>query len=148
MAKDKSKKKDKAESNEGVSSVDDNLISDPSSSNGDSWAFNKEALGELVAIKVEKVERDFKTSAGVSDVVRAKTVIVVNEKKPAKSESHDDVLVFGKVLLGALSEFAGKGWVVGRLEKGEAQPGKSAPYILTTADDDEKASAIEAIKAL
>lgn len=166
MAKDKSKaepveetktKKNKAEkaasggkaekASKGKASDLDDELDDPGSGAGDDWRFNQEALGELVVIKGIKIEEDFKTSAGTSDVVRAKTVVVVNEKKPAKSEVHTDVLIFGTVVVNSLREKVGK-TVAARLVKGEASPGKSAPYLLEGADADEKEAALAAIRAV
>lgn len=135
--KDKGEKKSKKDSTPDV--IEDGLL-DPASGGG-GWNA-KEALGDLLLIRPTKLERDFKTSAGISDVIRAE-VVVIDEKKPKKSEAHSDVLLFWTSVVNSLEPAVGKGRVVGRLVMGEASPGKSAPYLLEKATDEEKALAME-----
>lgn len=148
MAKDKSKKKaDKATASTETSSVIDDELSDPAAggSNGDEWKI-ADAAGELLVVKPSKHETGVATAYGEKDAIRA-TVIVVDEKKPAKSEIHTDVLIFGSALISSLKKSLGL-TVVGRLEQGEAKAGQSKPWILTAADADEKDAARAALKAL
>ena len=93
--------------------------------------------GRLLLITPTGYEEEIDTVHGKKDAVRA-NVVVIDEKAPGESERHDDVLIFQGNLIGATKRFVGKGMVVGRLGQGEAKPGKKAPWILTTASDEEK----------
>jgi hypothetical protein len=93
--------------------------------------------GRLLLITPTGYDEDIDTVHGKKDAVRA-NVVVIDEKSPGESERHDDVLIFQGNLIGATKRYVGKGMVVGRLGTGEAKPGKNAPWILTTATDDEK----------
>jgi hypothetical protein len=93
--------------------------------------------GRLLLITPTGYEEGISTDFGEKDAVRA-NIVVIDEKAPGESERHDDVLMFQGRLIGATKKFVGKGMVVGRLEKGEAKKGQSAPWQLATASDDEK----------
>lgn len=93
--------------------------------------------GRLLLITPTSYDEGIATVHGEKDAVKA-NIVVIDEKSPAASERHDDVLLFQGNLIGATKRFVGKGMVVGRLGKGEAKPGKNAPWILDVATDDEK----------
>lgn len=85
--------------------------------------------GALLHVTVHSVKRDVQTSMGASDAVACDVAVLDGEHK---GKTFDDVLIFPKVLVGQLSPAAGTDdpVVVGRLGKGEAKPGKSAPWLL------------------
>jgi hypothetical protein len=93
--------------------------------------------GRLLLITPTAHEQDVETSFGAKDAVRA-NLVVIDEKNPTGSEKHDNVLLFQSVLIGQTKPFVGKGMVLGRLGKGEAKKGQSAPWRLEDADDSEK----------
>jgi hypothetical protein len=141
---DTTTKKAKDKTKSAPSNDFDDEMGDPAEG-GDNWKVAT-ALGELLVIRPLSVEKDIETEYGKTDAIRA-DVIVVNEKKPAKSETHEGVLIFQGMLQAALRDKVGKGLVVGRLVQGEKKPGKSAPYLLEKADDDEKDTCREALRA-
>lgn len=93
--------------------------------------------GKLLLITPTGYEEGISTDFGEKDAVRA-NVVVIDEKSPAESERHDDVLIFQGRLIGATKRFVGKGMVIGRLGQGEAKKGQNPPWELATASDDEK----------
>lgn len=139
MAKDKSKKKDSP-----IEATFDAFV-DPAEG-GDNWKI-ADALGELLLITPTGLEEDIETVHGSADAIKA-DVVVINEKKPSKSEEHSGVLIFQAFLKSSLKPSIGKGRVVARLGKGEAQKGKSAPYILEAADAEDKSLAMDYLKSL
>lgn len=142
---EKSSKKEKGSKSEASDSTIDDELDDPGEGGG--WKI-AEALGELLLIKPREVKTGIKSDYaedGKTDAILA-DVYIINEKKPAKSEPHEGTLIFQGFLQGALRDKIGK-WVVGRLVKGEATKGKSAPYLLEAADADEKAKASEYLRS-
>lgn len=93
--------------------------------------------GDLLLITPTGYEEGISTSYGEKDAVRA-NVVVIDEADPAKSEEHRDVLMFQGRLIGQTKPFVGKGIVLGRLGKGEAKKGQSAPWMLLDPTDDDK----------
>lgn len=97
--------------------------------------------GKLLLIEPVEFVAEIATSFGPTTAVRANVHVITG---PAVGTLHEDVLVFPKVLQNQLRQHIGAGApVVGRLGKGDARPGKSAPHKLieATADDLEKAKA-------
>lgn len=138
MAKDKGKKAGKAAA-EGKAlkgAVSDDFAKPSEAPSGEGWNFTEEAEGRLVLLtplREDKVD----TSFGEKPIIVA-DVVVIDEKKPAKSEVHDDVYVFGGYLRGALRGFIGERRVLGRLVKGEPKKkGENAPWLLEDATDAE-----------
>lgn len=103
MAKDKGKK------DKGKSSADEFAKPSEAPAGGDGWKFEAdENIGSLFLITPLREE----THPSAFNEGELKTVIVcdiveLNEKKPAKSELHDDAWVFG-------------GWTKGSLQIGRA----------------------------
>jgi hypothetical protein len=93
--------------------------------------------GRLLLVTPTNYEEGIETQYGAKDAVRA-SVVVIDEEDPAKSEKHDDVLMFQGRLIGQTKPFVGKGLVLGRLGKGEAKKGQSAPWMLEDPTDDDK----------
>jgi hypothetical protein len=108
------------------------------------------ANGSLLYITVKEVRRDLPTSMGTANAVLCDVAVLDGEHKGSTFE-FDDVLLFPKVLFGQLSPAAGSDdpVVVGRLGKGQAKPGKSAPWVLDppNAKDLEIAAKYEAFAA-
>jgi hypothetical protein len=98
-----------------------------------------DVVGELLLIKPLALEEDIVTANGTSDAIRA-DIVVLDRKKPAKSELIEGGLIFQKVLQGQLRQSLNKGSrVVGTLVKDEAskKAGQSAPYRLTEPSDED-----------
>lgn len=99
----------------------------------------KDVIGELLLITPTALEEDVVTANGTSDAIRA-DIVVLDRKKPAKSEVIEGGLVFQKVLQGQLRDSLAKGTrVVGTLIQDEAskKAGQSAPYRLTAPSDED-----------
>lgn len=153
MAKDKGKKskgekapevKAKKSKKDAAPEVDDELDDlDPKGpSDGAKIA---DMVGEHLLVTPTAIRRDMKTSQGVSDAIVA-DIVVLDLKKPKKSEEHKDALIFQSVLVGTLREKVGVGRVAAKLIKGEARNGNSAPYLFEKSDE-AKAAAREWIAA-
>lgn len=117
MAKDKSKKKDSA--------VSDEEFGAPSKAPSGGDGFNltaDENRGKLLLITPLReidVEDKFSKEPGATKKVIVADVVVLNEKKPAKSEEHEEVYVFSGYLKGALRGYIGERRVLGRLRNTE-----------------------------
>ena len=74
------------------------------------------------------------TSFGETDAIR----LVVHDI--SQKESHEDVLWFSAALVGSLKRDIGKS-LLGKIGKGEAKAGQSAPWILIDLTSNEKAVA-------
>lgn len=144
MAKDKSKstekgKASKAETKKGGASKKgggDDFGKPSEAPAGEGWNLTEEAEGELLLVTPLR-EDEVNTSWGDKKIIVAE-VVVLNEKKPEKSELHEDVYVFGGYLRGALRGFIGEKRVVGRLVKGEPKKkGENAPWLLEDATEAE-----------
>jgi len=93
---------------------------------------NDELMGKLLLITVTEKRLGIVTTAGVTDCLA--TDIVDLESGAV----HTDNLLFGKVLFGQLKPGT---TYLGRIGKGVAQPGKSAPWLFTGAEEDPAAVA-------
>lgn len=93
---------------------------------------NEQLQGKLLLITVNEKRIGVVTSAGATDCLA--TDIVDLET----GEEHTDNLLFGKVLFGQLKPGT---TYLGRIGKGVAQPGKSAPWLFTGAEGDPAAVA-------
>lgn len=114
MAKDKSKK----------STADDDFAR-PSDApaGGDGWTLtsdeNRGKLMLFTPLREIEVEDKFSKVPGATKKVIVADVVVLNEKKPEKSEEHDEVYVFSGYLKGALRGYIGERRVLGRLRNTE-----------------------------
>ena len=102
----------------------------PASSTG--LDFN-ELNGHLVIIDVEGYETGIVTANGDRDAIRG-TLHDVDG-----NETHEDVLIFPKVLVGSLKPRVGQK-VLGTIGQGVAKPGQNAPWIITDASGDAAAA--------
>ena len=102
-------------------------------------------LGALLRIDVTEALTDVQTSFGPANPVRANVAVLDGDKK---AEEYDDTLIFPRVLVSQLKPNVGK-VVLGRLGKGTAKPGQSAPWTLgaPTEADIEVARKYDAYKA-
>lgn len=88
--------------------------------------------GSLLLIKPTGFTQGINTSYGLADAVEA-TIGVVDG--PNAGEIVEEALIFPKVLQGQLKKHIGKAMVPGRLGKGTAKPGQSAPWLLQDANE-------------
>ena len=116
----------------------------PPSSGGDNLPL-PDLLGALLRIEVTEALTDVQTSFGPANPVRANVAVLDGERK---ADEFDDALIFPRVLVSQLKPNVGK-VVLGRLGKGTAKPGQSAPWTLgaPTSDDIETAKKYDAYKA-
>lgn len=141
MAKDKSDKKDKGGKPEksgkakGAPSGD---FAKPSEAEGggEGWNLTEEAEGRLIIFTPLREQQVDTTSFGTKPVVVA-DVVVLNEKKPEKSEAHAEVYVWGGYLRGALRGSIGTARVLGRLVRGTKAEKGNLPWLLEDATDAE-----------
>jgi len=98
-------------------------------------------LGATLVIQAHEAITDLVTSFGVTNPVRA-TVTVIDGTHAG--QVYTDTLIFPKVLASALRSKVGGAPVAGKLGKGNAKPGQSAPWILEPLTDAEKKKAAAA----
>jgi len=92
--------------------------------------------GQLLLITPTAVEKDISTAYGAAD---ATTVTLVVLDGNGAGEEHTDVKVFQKALQGQLRPKVGTGrMVLGRLGRGVAKPGQSAPWLLADPTEADK----------
>lgn len=106
------------------------MFTSPGAASGGWTAADSE--GHLVVIDVQSHEKEVPTSLGDRDAIKA-TVHDITD-----SETHDDVLIFPKVLVGSLKGRVGQK-VLGTVGKGVAKPGQNAPWVLFDASGDQAA---------
>lgn len=90
--------------------------------------------GHLLIVEPHEFKEKMATQMGESDAISV-TVHDVTE-----GTTHEDILWFSRVLVGSLKNRIGSR-VLGRMGKGNAKPGQSAPWILIDASGDEEAVA-------
>ena len=106
---------------------------DPASSTGIKW---EDLNGRLLAIKPHEVVENMQTAFGTANAVRADVFVLDG---PGAPEEYLDTLIFPKVLAGQVRSNAGTGQLnLGRLGKGNAKPGQSAPWMLAAATDEDR----------
>lgn len=146
MAKDKSDKKDKGGKPEkGGKAKGGKAKGGPSGdfvkpseapSGGDGWNLTEEAEGKLVIFTPLREEKVETADYGLKPVIVA-DVVVLNEKKPEKSEAHAEVYVWGGYVRGALRSSIGTARVLGRLVRGTKKEKGNYPWLLEDATDAE-----------
>ena len=141
MAKDKGKKT--------ASNNDDFAKPSEAPAGGDGWKLaSDENDGELFLITPLRKETVNTSEYGEKEVIVA-DVVHLNEKKPAKSEEHEEVFIFGAWLQGAVRAFIGERRVLGRLDKAaDKKSGRGYVWKLEDADDDDIAVAREYLASL
>jgi hypothetical protein len=93
-----------------------------------------ELKGSLLLFSVHEQMPEMQTSFGTSTPIRADLAVLDGEHK---GRTYTDTLIFPKVLQGNLRGSIGE-MVIGRLGKGQAKAGQSAPWILEAATDADK----------
>jgi hypothetical protein len=96
-----------------------------------------EHLDRLLAFVHPKMEQNVETSFGTSDGCKVEAVVVLDGDTAGKV--HRDTLLFGN--LGDTLNSSVGNIILGRLVKGRAKPGYSAPWILDAPTDDDVATA-------
>lgn len=108
-------------------------FNDPGTGGGDQLPI-KDLIGDLLLVTVHEETQPIKTVHGDSTAIRADVAALDGSQK---GTVWADSLIFQKKLKGQLRGSIG-GKVIGRLELGEKQPGKNAPYQLAAASAEEK----------
>lgn len=142
MAKDKSKKSDDVKTTKGG-------FAKPSEGKGggDGWNMTEEAEGRLLLLTPLREEQVATADYGDKPVIIA-DVVVIDEKKPAKSEEHEDVYVWGGYLRGALKSFIGEQKVLGRLVRGKEKERGNYPWKFEDATEEDIAAATEYLESV
>jgi hypothetical protein len=118
--------------------------SDAPASGGDGWRFESDDnVGELFLITPLRVDSVTTEKYGDAEVIVC-DVVHLNEKKPEKSEEHEEVFVFGGWTKGSLRGYVGDRKVLARLGQDAAKSKSKTPaWVLEDADADD----IEVAKA-
>lgn len=112
------------------------MFDGPGSASGVQWG---DYEGRLLLIKPLEKDVTVSTSFGESTAVRADITVLDG---PGAPEEIADTLIFPKVLQGQVKGNAGSGrYNLGRLGKGNAKPGQSAPWMLGDPTDADKDAA-------
>lgn len=114
-------------------------FSKPASSSGIKWEYLN---GALLIVEPISVEDGIKTVHGETSAIKANVSVVDGAQSGAV---YAETLIFPKVLQSAVRGSLG-GMVLGRLGKGTAKPGQSAPWVLEEFNDSD-AKAAEAFLA-
>lgn len=96
-----------------------------------------ELTGALLLFTVKSVETGIQTAYGESDAIKTDVAALDGTHK---ADTWNDTLIFPRVLRSQLSGSVG-GMVLGRLGRGTAKPGQSAPWVLADPTDDDKDTA-------
>ncbi|MGW4469685.1 hypothetical protein ACWENQ_08430 [Nonomuraea sp. NPDC004354] len=97
-------------------------------------------VGHLFLIYPREQRHGVITSNGPADPIVADVVLLTD---PAGPRAETNVLIFQKVLIGSLKNSIGRDPVLGRLGRGIAKPGQTAPYVLDQFNDADAAYATQ-----
>lgn len=100
----------------------------PASATGVNW---NDLEGRLLLVEPKSYETGIVTSLGEKDAVRADVTVLDG---PDGGTENTDTLIFPRVLISQVRNQIGAK-VLGRLGKGQAKPGQSAPWRLNEATD-------------
>lgn len=149
MAKDKGKKKSDEKVSKKGKGGGSGEFAKPSEAptGGDGWRLEHEGhLGDLFLITPLR-EQTVKGFEDADTQVIVASIVHLNEKKPEKSEEHEEVWVWGRWVQGALRGYIGEQRVLGRLAKDKSKAkGNNAAWVLEDADDDDIDVAREYLK--
>lgn len=108
-----------------------------------------EFAGDLLLITPTSYEEDVQTVHGSKDAVKA-NIVVIDEKRPERSEKHEGMLIFQGRLIGQTKPYVGKSLVLGRLREAKElqKKGQNAPWILDDPSDDDKIKAREYLASI
>lgn len=124
-----------------TSSYDLNIESAPETG-GDKFT-NAEHENELIVIAVKGTGKETFDNGEAEFIVADITIV----EGPNAGEQFDDAWLFGRVLFGQLKRKIGRTFV-GRIVKGQAQKGKSAPWQLDPVDAETTQRAVEFMRKL
>jgi len=140
MAKDKGKKKSDEKATKKGKGAGSGGFAKPSEApaGGDGYRVETdEHLGDLFLITPLR-EQTVKGFEDADTQVIVANVVAINEKKPEKSEEHDEVWIWAKWIQGSLRGYIGTDRVLGRLAQDKSKAkGKNAAWVLEDADDDD-----------
>ena len=107
-------------------------------SGGDGWRLETEDhIGDLFLITPLR-EQTVKGFEDADTNVIVASIVHLDEKKPAKSEEHEEVFVWARWIQGSLRGYIGTQRVLGRLAQDKSKAkGKNAAWVLEDADDDD-----------
>ena len=108
----------------------------PSEGGGDKLPLD-DLNGALLRIEVLEALSDVQTVHGPANPVRANVAVLDGS---FKAETFDDALIFPRVMAGQIRPSIGK-VVLGRLGRGQAKPGKNAPWLLAAPTEADVATA-------
>lgn len=97
-------------------------------SGGIKWEDHK---GALLLIEPLTFEPQVVTAFGAADAVKANVRVIDGAGAP---DSYDETLIFPKLLVSQTKTQIGNK-IVGRLTQGQAKPGQSAPWLITSEVD-------------
>lgn len=155
MAKDKSTKKNDtkpakaSKPAKGKGAADEFAKPSEAPAGGDGWSLADDSnVGKLLIIKPLRTDKVSTEKYGEKEIIVA-DVVVVDEKKPAKSEEHENVFVFGAWLQGSLRAYIGERIVLARLVKEkDKSSGRGYVWKFEDADEDDAAKAREYLASL
>jgi hypothetical protein len=149
MAKDKGKKKSDEKASKKSKGGDAGGFAKPSEApaGGDGWRLEtEEHLGDLFLITPLR-EQTVKGFEDADTQVIVASIVHIDEKKPEKSEEHDEVWVWARWIQGSLRGYIGEQQVLGRLAQDKSKAkGKNAAWVLEDADDDDVKVATEYLR--
>lgn len=116
--------------------MSDDMFGGPMSATGIKW---EELEGALLLVKPNSYEEDINTAYGKANAVSADVTVLDGAKK---GEEYRETLIFPKVLAGQVKGYIGTSkFALGRLGRGQAKPGQSAPWLLADPTDSDKDTA-------
>ncbi|MEV7011568.1 hypothetical protein [Streptosporangium sp. NPDC051022] len=101
--------------------------------------------GHLFLIYPREHRTGIQTTLGTAEAISADLVLLTDQSGP---RTETNVLIFQKVLVGSLKNSIGKDPVLGRLGRGVAKPGQTAPYVLEQYTDADAAYATQYLQAV
>lgn len=102
-------------------------------------------VGHLLLIYPRELRTGIVTVNGAADAINADVVFLTD---PSGPRAESGVLIFQKMLIGSLKGSIGGDAVLGRLSRGTARPGQSAPYILDQFADADAAYATSYLQSV
>ena len=108
-------------------------LGEPSAGDGERVSL-RDLEGSVVVMIAEEYIASLETANGVTDCVKCKIHDITSSK------TYEDQLIFARVIVNGLKDKIGSP-VLGVVSKGTAKPGKSSPWILTTATEAQKVAA-------
>jgi hypothetical protein len=110
-------------------------LGEPSAGDGERVSL-RDLEGSVVVMIAEEYIASLETANGVTDCVKCKIHDITSSK------TYEDQLIFARVIVNGLKDKIGSP-VLGVVSKGAAKPGKSSPWVLTTATEAQKAAAAD-----